>query len=144
MTFGLLWTVAPTNAHFSQRSRHDCMAAANASLGDLKTWMHHIFHVWNLSLHKLKYMHQVEHTECLKCIPWVITLYISSTPYLFFIFPEYNTVLTDCNTHLHLHVSAPELHLRCMAFCNLDACWIKYNSICYCTILVPLIMMGHQ
>ena len=27
----------PVNKHFSQSSRHDCMAAANASLGDLRT-----------------------------------------------------------------------------------------------------------
>ena len=38
--------------YFSQRSRHDCMAAANASLGDLRTWTHHVYQlqcnaVWN-------------------------------------------------------------------------------------------------
>ena len=30
------------HTHFSQRSRHDCMAAANASLGDLRSWTHHV------------------------------------------------------------------------------------------------------
>ena len=33
----------PVDIHiFSQRSRHDCVAAANASLGDLRTWTHHV------------------------------------------------------------------------------------------------------
>ena len=37
------WTWSPCrHTHFSQRSRHDCMAAAYASLGDLRTWTHHV------------------------------------------------------------------------------------------------------
>jgi hypothetical protein len=57
--------------------------------------------------------------EFLKRITRDFTLYISGTLPLFFILPEH-----DGNIHLYLHVSAPELHLCCIAFCNLDTCWI--------------------
>jgi hypothetical protein len=71
--------------------------------------------------------------EFLKCIASDFTLYISGTVHSFFILPEYENVLNDCNIHLYLHVSAPELHLCCIAFCNLDACWIyiQLNMLLY-------------
>jgi hypothetical protein len=60
-----------------------------------------------------------------------LPLYISDTLHLFFM--NITFVLNDHNIHLYSHVPAPEIHLCCRGFCNVNACWIyiQLNMLLY-------------